>query len=288
MQEGAVGVGAVEHETLRDPGDPHRGDVKQDANHPQPEVEIGEAFGEQLRIPESRGEPVEQTRRHEAVPAQSAAVDVSNRPVGVVREGVDRFDRHEGALEGRHPVEGNARRKEFNNGVGAEFIPCATEGEEAVQHAAPGGRPKHEREEHPEGLQPVGEGGVEQVVRTCPDVDKDERPEVDNREPVGIDRTIGGLWHEIIHDPEDRGGEEERHRVVAIPPLNEGVLHPAEEGIAVGKARREREVVDHVEHGNRDDGGDVEPDRDVDAALVALREGPEKVCGEDEPDDRDH
>ena len=56
----------------------------------------------------------------------------------------------------------------------------------------------------------------------------------------------------------------------------------------MGKARGEREVVDHVEHGNRDDGSDVEPDRDIDAALVTLREGPEKVCGEDEPDDRDH
>ena len=132
LQEGAVGVGAVEHEALRDSGDPHGGDVKQDANHPEPEVQVGEALGEEFGIPESRGEPVEQARRHKAVPAEGAAVDVSNCPVGVMREGVDGFDRHEGTLEGGHPVEGNARCKEFNNGVGAEFIPSAAKGEEAV------------------------------------------------------------------------------------------------------------------------------------------------------------
>ena len=48
-----------------------------------------------------------------------------------------------------------------------------------------------------------------------------------------------------------------------------------------------REVVDDVEHRHRDDGGDVEPERDVEAGLVALGEGPEEVDGEDHPDQRD-
>ena len=109
-------------------------------------------------FPEAGGEPVEHGGGHEAVPAEGAGVDVADAPVGVVGDLVDGADGEERSLEGGHPVEGHGHREELDDGVGAELGPAAAQGEEAVEHAAPGGRPEHEGEEHPESLQPDGEG----------------------------------------------------------------------------------------------------------------------------------
>ena len=64
-----------------------------------------------------------------------------------------------------------------------------------------------------------------QVVRAGPDVDEDQRPEVDDAQAVGIDRPLGRLGQVVIHHAQERRGEEEAHRVVPVPPLHEGVLH---------------------------------------------------------------
>ena len=53
----------------------------------------------------------------------------------------------------------------------------------------------------------------------------------------------------------------------------------------MGEARRKREVVDDVEHRNGKDGGDVEPERNVEAWLISLVESPEEVDRKDHPDD---
>jgi hypothetical protein len=139
----------------------------------------------------------------------------------------------------------------------------------------------------PSDLEPLGQGGVEEMVRPGPDVDEDERPEVDDREPVAVHRTFRRLRQEVIHDPEDRRGEEERHGVVPIPPLHQRVLHATEDRVAVQQAGRDREVVDDVEHRHRDDRRDVEPDGHVEARFATLREGPEEVHREHHPDQRD-
>jgi hypothetical protein len=55
----------------------------------------------------------------------------------------------------------------------------------------------------------------------------------------------------------------------------------------VDERGRQRKVVDDVEHRHGDDGGDVEPERDVEAGLVAFGQRPEEVDGEDHPD-QDH
>ena len=81
----------------------------------------------------------------------------------------------------------------------------------------------------PRRLRPVGQRGVEQVVRAGPDVEEDQRPEVDDRQPVGEDRPFGRLRQEVVHDAEDRRGQEEGDRVVAVPPLHERVLHAGED-----------------------------------------------------------
>ena len=115
----AVGRQFVEREALADAGDPHRGDVEEDADHPDPEVEVGQAFAVELSTPESRDEPVEHARGHEAVPSEGPGVDVTDDPVGVVAEGVDGLDREQRAFEGRHAVEGHRGGHEFDHRVGA-------------------------------------------------------------------------------------------------------------------------------------------------------------------------
>ena len=58
-----------------------------------------------------------------------------------------------------------------------------------------------------------------------PRVDRDQRPEMDDREAIGVDGAPGLLGHEVIHDAEKARGEEETNRVVAIPPLRHRILH---------------------------------------------------------------
>ncbi len=133
----------------------------------------------------------------------------------------------------------------------------------------------------------AGEGGVVEVVGARPDIEEDQRPEVDDRQAVGEDRPIRGLGQEVVHDAEERGRQKEADRIVAVPPLHERVLDPGVDRIAAPQPRRHREVVEDMEKGDGDDGRDVEPDRDVDVALAALGDGAEDVDREDDPHHRD-
>ena len=212
---------------------------------------------------------------------------MADRPIRVVRDGIHRADGEQRPLKGGHAVEGHACGEEFEHRVGAEFVPSAAQSKQTVEHAPPGRCPEHQAENHAQRLQPLGKGGVQQMVRPGPDVDEDEGPEVDDRKPVTINRTLGGLRQVVIHDAEDRSGKKERDGVVAIPPLDERVLHTPEDRVSMGEAGRPLEVVDDVEHRHRDNRGDVEPDGDIEGLLVADGESPEKVDGENDPDQRD-
>ena len=103
---------------MADAGYPHRSDVEEDSNHTDPEVEVGETVAVELGVPEARDEPVEHARRHEAVPAEGAAMDVADDPVGVVPKGVDGLNGEEWAFEGRHAVERQAGSHKLDDGVG--------------------------------------------------------------------------------------------------------------------------------------------------------------------------
>ena len=168
-----IGIEFTEHEALGNPGAPHRNDVEEDPGETDPEVHVGEGLRPQLGFPEAGGEPVEHPGGHEAVPAEGTGMDVADGPVRVMGNGVDLGDGHQGTLKGGHAIEGNPGDKELDHGIGAEFVPSPAEGEQAVEHAAPGRSPEHQGEGHPKVLQPDGQGGVEQMVGAGPDVDED-------------------------------------------------------------------------------------------------------------------
>ena len=214
---------------------------------------------------------------------------VADRPVGVVRQRVHRLHRHQRALECRHAVEGDRHHHHAQHRIGAQLVPRARERHQAVDHAAPRRHPQHDRERHAERLRPVRQRGVVQVVRAGPDVEEDQRPEVDDRKPIGIDRPLGPLRDEVIHDREEAGGEEEADRVVAVPPLHHRVLHarPDDVGLRREQRHRDRGVVAEMQHRNRQDEGEIEPVGDVDVRLAAPHDGAEKDQEVDDPDDRE-
>ena len=124
-------------------------------------------------------------------------------------------------------------------------------------------------------------------MRTGPDVDEDQAPEVNDRQAVGEDRPLRCLREEVIHDAEDRRRQEEGDRVVPVPPLNERVLHARKNRVALQHRDGNLEAVDDVQDRDGDDRRDVEPNRDVEVFLAALAECPEEVDGEDDPNQRD-
>src|SRR5690606_37339520 len=136
---------------------------------------------------------------------------------------------------------------------------------------------QNQRHHHAQGLGPVGQGGVVQVVRTGPDVQGDQRPEVHDGQAIGVDRTARLLRHEVVHHPQERGGQEEAHGVVAVPPLHHGVGGAGVDGVGLGEGDQNLQVVDDVQHRHNDDEGTVEPVAYVQVLDVALQQGAEEL-----------
>ena len=272
----AVGVDRAPHQTLHHARDPHGRDVEHDADGGDPEMRLDEAGAVYLAVEQPRDQEVQGADRDHADPAERAGVHVADGPVGVVRQRVHRLDGHHRALEGGHAVERHRHDQELEDRIGAQFLPRARQGHDAVDHAAPARRQQDQREHHAERLGPVGQRRVVQVVRTGPDVGEDQRPEVHDREAVRIHRPLRLLGDEVVHDAEEAGGQEETDGVVAVPPLHHGVLHAGVDRVRLGPRHRQRRAVDHVQQGDGQDERAVEPVGDVDVAHAALGERAEE------------
>ena len=252
----ALGIDFAPHQAFHDAGDPHRGRVKNDADCREPEVPVDRAHRiHAVAAPQSWCQEVERAKGDHAVPAKRAGVHVTNGPVGVVAKRVHRADRHHRTLECGHAVEGQRDHHHPDDRIGAQLVPCALQRHQTVDHAAPAGHPQDDREHHAQGRRPIGQRGVVQVVRTRPDIQEDQRPEVDDRQLVAEDRTSGLLGHEVVHHAKETGSQEEAHRVVAVPPLRHRILHTREDLNRLGAPdrHRDRQVVDHMQHRDGDD-----------------------------------
>ena len=199
-------------------------------------------------------------------------MDVADGPVGIVRQAVDALDRQHGPFERAHAVKGQRHHHHADDRVGADLVPCPVQGHQAVYHAAPARHPQHDRKHHAQRLRPVGQGGIMEVVRTRPDVEKYQRPEVDDRQTVTVYRAFGLLGHEVVHHCQETCRQEEAHGIVSIPPLDQRILHPGIGGIAfrAEQAHRHGQIVDQVQHRHGDDEGEVEPVCDIDVRFAAL------------------
>ena len=112
-----------------------------------------------------------------------------------------------------------------------------------------------------------------QVVRTRPDIEKDQRPEMDDRQFVAIDRAARLFRHKVIHHAQKPGGQEETHRVVPVPPLRHRILHACKDlhRFRAPDRHGDGKVVDHMQHRHSDDEGQKEPVGDIDMALAPLQ-----------------
>ena len=63
-----------------------------------------------------------------------------------------------------------------------------------------------------------------QMVWSGPHVQKYQRPEMDNRELVGVDRPAGSFRQIIVHQAQKRGCQKKGHCIVPVPPLNNCIL----------------------------------------------------------------
>ena len=166
-------------------------------------------------------------------------------------------------------------------------MPGARQRHDAVDHAAPARRDQHQREHHAERLRPVRKRRVDQVMRTGPHVDRDQCPEVHDRQAVGVDRAARLLGHEVVHDSEEARGQEEADRVVAVPPLHHRVDHAGVGRVGLPQRDRHLRAVDDVQHGDRDDEGREEPVGNVDVLDAAGGERAEEDDRVGHPDDGD-
>nr|GEU28321.1 hypothetical protein [Tanacetum cinerariifolium] len=286
--QGAVRVDRAPHQALHHAGDPHGRDVQHHADGGHPEVQIDQLDAVHFLLAhQARNQVVDRAHGDEAHPAQRAAVHVRHGPVGVVGQGVDGLDRHHRPFEGGDAVKRQRDDHEFQDRVGAQLVPSAGQGHHAVDHAAPRRRQQHQREHHAHRLRPVRQRRVVQMVRAGPHIGEDQRPEVHDRQAIGIDGTLGLFRDEVIDHAQVAGGEDEAHRVMAVPPLDHGVLHARVGRVRLGEAGRHHGALHHVQDGHGQDVGAEEPVGHVDVLDLAGEQGAEEHDGVRDPHHRD-
>src|SRR5450756_309252 len=116
------------------------------------------------------------------------------------------------------------------------------------------------------------------MMRAGPDVEEDQRPEVDDRQPVRIDRPIAALRNEIVHDGEEACSEEEADRVVAVPPLHHRILYARPDDVGLGREQRyrHRRVIAEMQHRDGQNEGEIKPVGDIYMRLLAANDGAEE------------
>ncbi|KWV87911.1 hypothetical protein PFLmoz3_02295 [Pseudomonas fluorescens] len=126
-----------------------------------------------------------------------------------------------------------------------------------------------------------------QVVRAGPDVQGDQRPEVHDRQTIGIHRALGLFGHEVVHHAEEARSQEKAYRVVPIPPLHHGIGRTAVQRVGLGQADRDFQVIDDMQNGHGDDERAEEPVTHIDVLGLAFHDRAEEHDGVGDPDDGD-
>ena len=121
-----------------------------------------------------------------------------------------------------------------------------------------------------------------QVVRTGPNVDKNQRPEVNDAQLVTKHRPIGSLGQKVIHQSQKRHGQKERHKVMTIPPLHQRVLNTRIDRVAFAQPHRDDQAVEHMQQRHGDNRRDVEPQRHIHVPLSTMDQSHHEVGSEEQ------
>ncbi len=230
---------------------------------------------------------VDRCRRGHRDPAHRPHVHMTGDPVGEVDQLTHDPQSLCRALNSLEAVKGDAEDEEFRKVVRPHLVPVCPDGVITVYHGPPGRSDQKYGEDDREGLYPVGERGVDEVVRPCPEISEDQRPEGDDREPVAVNRDSRGLRQKVVKHGENRSREDEADGIMAVPPLDVGAVHPRKEMVGFEQTCRNREVVDDVEYRHREHRSDDEPEGDVHLLFLPLDHGAEDIHGKHHPQDHD-
>ena len=99
-------------------------------------------------------------------------------------EGINGLDRHQGTFKGRHAIESEGDDHELKDGILAQLMPRSRKGHYPVDHTPPAWHPEHDRERHAERLRPIRQRRIEKMVRSRPDINEDQRPEMQDGQAV--------------------------------------------------------------------------------------------------------
>ena len=126
-----------------------------------------------------------------------------------------------------------------------------------------------------------------QMMRSGPDIEENQRPEMDDRQPIAVDRPFGLLRYEIVHHAEETCGQEKADRIVAIPPLGQRILHPGEGAVAfcAEQADRHRQAIDQMQHCHGQNETEEEPVGDIDMRFRPLDDRADEHRSIADPDD---
>src|ERR1051326_1996610 len=121
------------------------------------------------------------------------------------------------------------------------------------------------------------------MMRPCPDIYKNQRPEMNNRKLIRENRPVSCFWQKIIHHSQIRSSQEKCDSIMAIPPLNQGILNSGINRIAFHKSNRKLNRINYVQHCNCYYSCYVKPYSNIHMLFSALNNSPEHVDSENYP-----
>src|ERR1035441_7121147 len=101
------------------------------------------------------------------------------------------------------------------------------------------------------------------MMRTCPNIKKYQCPEVNDGKTIRINRTIGSFRNKIIHQSQERSGEEKRNGIMSVPPFYQSILNSCINRITLCQTDWQLHRIDNMQHCNGDYCSDIKPDRNI-------------------------
>src|SRR5680860_1871023 len=125
------------------------------------------------------------------------------------------------------------------------------------------------------------------MVATGPYVGCNKRPEMNDRQTVGINRATRLLGNEVVHHAQEACSQEETYGVVAVPPLHHGVGNTGISRVRLERADGQRQVIADVQNADGDYKSTVKPVSNINVWHAAFHDSAKKHGAISNPHHRD-
>ena len=151
--------------------------------------------------------------------------------------------------------------------------PRSPQGHEDVDGEGEHGDEHAHRRDHGNGLEPLGDRGLQNVVGPHGRVEERERPEGDQRQRVAVERPLDLLGDDVVHERDRAGREPQTQDVMAVEPRPDSVVEPGERA----GGRSPDDVADGIDDGEPDERAHDVPQADVQVLGRPRSDGAEEV-----------